>query len=1164
MKHLVLTILALLVAVALFVGWSLSAGPTPGPGGRGAAPGETPVLDAPPGDAAEALTEPPGHPADGATERSIAAAPGATAPPGTRTLRGRVVFPEACRADPELEVFALKSPCQYTDFATAQDDPRPEAERPPWIAALSRNARAATLGRAPVAPDGSFEIAVPGRLREAFLMVRGRHLFLSHTRPVSLRTTGEVVLAAEAGAWVRGTLTWPAGTDGAADVARARLYSPTSSGTSGFGGQPGSFSCVAQVSAGGSFELRAVPTREPFSLTLTSELAAGMRRELGLFEPGATVELALPLDAGTTVAGVVVDSGGRPVAGARVSAWLPGRAFGLDDERARSGDTDESGRFRLAAVPAGRVRLGADHEEYLDSAKRAVDVPDDGSLDDLNLVLESGRTVTGTVAFASGSPAAGVEVRADFDFARVAGPNFMNALRGAEARATTDAKGAFALRGLGAGPFVVEAVHEAPLDGGGDTVPGSAGDTVHWTARAEGVLPGAEGLALVLRPPLGVAGRVVDQDGEPVSVFSVAARRETMGEFTAVTTAYGRDDFESEDGSFFLEGLTAGAWTLEALGDGLIASEPLPVVLPAKGDPVVLAVVRAATVSGEVVGPDGEPVAGARVRLDQGQSGWQMEIDPFPDQPRATADAEGRFVLEGLRPGALALVAEASGFAESNPLALTLEPGQVVDDARLSLTMGGTLTGEVFDRDGERGSGWTVVTFHGTDFTQRFTAADPSGRFRLEHMRPGIWMVIGMDAGIELDVGSEGMDAAAFMNAMRMSQATIAEGQTTHVVIGAPPEDPVRVHGKVTLGDEPYAGVAISFIPEGGKLYEQMENATVDDAGEYALVLDGPGRYVVSIQDTQTVGGQQSSIEFSVDVPQTGEHRLDFEMPLGRMSGRVLDADGRPAPRARLTLTLDGAVRSDSLFGGQYTEITVDGDGTFDVKGLRPGTYRLSAGGASPWSGALQTPYGRVTRGGIALGEDQWLQDLELRLPAPGTIAVRVLDAAGQPVPKATVFVRDEGGRMLEPFSVILSDGSGVCEYTGVAPGEYTVSARVGALTCPESEPVTVRSDAVAETTLRLEEGTILWIKLKDGAGDPTTASVSVTDEEEREMTGMFGMQDLQALYMEGAFSASEHRLGPLPEGRYRVTATNASGSESKLVRLRGEASKQVTLRIGE
>ena len=1078
-------------------------------------------------------------------------------------VRGRVLFPAAAPADPALQVFALTQPCRYSDFASSLDHPGEAGaeDELPEIGRLREQIRAARIASAPVTPvdgadgvdgEGRFELRLPARPRSAFLMLRGRYLFLHRAVEVTLAPDpGPVVLAPDAGAWVHGTVSGPDGADPGAG--RVRLFGATSGGPMGFGGQPDTFTGLVPVE-GGRFEVRAVPATEPYTWTVYSPLYAGQRQELGSFEPGQEVALQAVLAAGASVRGVVVDGGGQPTPAAVVSGWLPGRAFGLDDERVRKVEADERGAYALTGLPAGRVKVSADHPERLDSTKRSLTLQDGEELQGVDLVLEDGRTVGGRVTLEGGAPAAGVDVRAWFDFARVSGPEFFNSTRGARARTRTDAEGRFELRGLGAGPFVVEATDERPLPGGGEEA--------RWRDSRDHVLASGAEVLLVLRPPIALHGRVVDDEGEPVEGFSVVARREVMGEFASSTVDYRRGGFADPGGEFLLEGLEAGVWTVAVEGEGLVSPAPLEVALPQGGEPLELTVVRSASVTGKVVDPDGGPVANARVKVDPGNLGWQIEIDPYPDAPTARSQPDGGFELPGLTPGTVALVAEAAGFAESNALSLELEPGQLFEDVRLMVTRGGTITGEVYTKEGGRGAGWFVMGFRASDWQQVMSGADGRGTFLIENVPAGSWMLMAMDPGAEMEVGEEGIDMSAMMSAWSMTQANVEEGGEVHVVIGAPPEDPVRVSGTVTLGGEPYKGAMVSFVPPGERMYEAMKNTSVAADGSYSLELDGPGSYVVSIQSSLSGAGQQNSIEYGVDVPERPDFEHDFELPEGRVSGRVLGPDGGPAGGTRITLTPDGEARTDSFFGGQYTEIVTEADGTFDIRALRAGTYRLSAGGASPFSGALQAPYGRVTSGDLALGEDQWLRDVELRLPEPGVLDVTVVDAAGNPLPQATVFVRDEHGRMLEPFSMVVTDGAGHCAYEGVAPGEVTVSARIANLTCAESEVVRVPEGGRVAVTLHLEQGTILWIRVRDADGDPTAAELSVTDETGREMTGMFGMQDLQALYMEGQFSPHEHRLGPLPPGRYEVTATVGGETEDKKVTLRGEAEKRLTLRI--
>ena len=57
--------------------------------------------------------------------------------------------------------------------------------------------------------------------------------------------------------------------------------------------------------------------------------------------------------------------------------------------------------------------------------------------------------------------------------------------------------------------------------------------------------------------------------------------------------------------------------------------------------------------------------------------------------------------------------------------------------------------------------------------------------------------------------------------------------------------------------------------------------------------------------------GRQTTIEFDIEVGDAEEQRVDFALPLGRISGRVLGPTGDPAPRQRVTLTPDAPTRSE-------------------------------------------------------------------------------------------------------------------------------------------------------------------------------------------------------------------------------------------------------------
>ena len=1079
----------------------------------------------------------------------------ADAPEDRHWVAGTVVLPEGCRADPDLQVFALTAASNYRRFARREaSDPTPPGER------------------ATVAADGTFRLAFPADAREGWVMLRGRYLYAPRARHVDLTgdPTGDAPrldLAARAGARLLGTVVLPQGSE-QTELARVTVTVRSELGslnTAAPGMEDARIELELTVDEQGRFELNGLPADGEYALIAEHPRLASTRTVTGGFSPCADRPAEVVLALGGSVRGRVVDEAGSGLGDVQIGAYRSGKFFGIDDEVVREAETAADGSFQLLGVSAGRVELKADGEGYLRSEGVPVEITEGEERSGLVVTLTRGNSVVGRVTWEDGSPVEGALVSVEFDMANIGPLDVFNALRGQEGRDESDEEGRFEVTGLGKGPFLVRARANAPLE------PGSEGDDVRWTVREGGVAPGETELELVLHPPVGLRGRVVDDRGLPVTAFRVHLRRRTSGPMAGIAQEQFQrsQSFESEQGAFLMEGLERGAYELWIQDDDHVSLELVPVELPAEGELEVQAL-RTATLAGEVREPGGAPVEGASVTASggSGSGGGMMALLGGGIQPPTTdSGPDGAFELRGVAPQRTALTAQHEDWARSSALDLVAAPGERVEGLVLLLAQGGTLTGEIFDSDGEPAAGRLVTVmgmdsmFAGGGPDQRVGFSDDGGLFRFEHLEPRTWQVTAIDQSREW-AGDEGIDMAEVLSSLQMSQADVFEGEVTHVVLGAPPENPVRVFGYVTLDGEPFAPATVSFFSEGRGVLEGLEFGALDDDGRYEVVLDGPGRYVVNVQVLGGGLGQQTTIEFHREVPEVSDLQLDFALPLGRISGLVTDTEGEPASGVRVTVTIDGNARSDQMFGGQYSELLADDEGRFDLLGLRPGTYRVSAGGAALLGGGGDL--GRVTLAGIELGEDEWIDDLELELPRAGGLDLIVLDAAGSPASGASVFVRDEAGHALEPFSMMATDASGRCRYEGLAPGSYTVLARTATHSSVEVGPVRVVEGARDSVELTLEQGTILWIQLKQrrGQGEPLRGSVRVVDEHGRDMAHLLGMADIQYLYGSGGFSPTEHRLGPLPPGRYVVHAEAEGRRASKPVVLRGEAERKLIVRL--
>lgn len=453
---------------------------------------------------------------------------------------------------------------------------------------------------------------------------------------------------------------------------------------------------VAVTGADGRFVARGCP-----ELCLLGARAAGHRASNLRFLHGkagnhAEVELVLGGDGGT-VRGLVVDPTGKPVGGAVVIVGAEEVAgIGGRDNLPPFGGltrTDERGEFSVVGLAAGkqpiRVRGG-----QLAPWRGEVEVQA-GLTITQRVELGPGAVLRGRVVEGTGKPVARAEIEigewGDID----------------HFHGVSDAEGGFALRGLPVGEVVVRA---------------EQGD--HGKARVN-VLTSATDVAtctLTLSRGLELQGRVVDQDGQPISAATiecmaedpqdnwvVIAHSDAQGRFVAAN--------RPEKGKVILTANASG------YQERMVRS-----LDPSKEAELRLQRMQPATVriTGRVVDPDGRPVAnaGAYAFCQSARSGPNHDV----------TDNDGRFELGPLAPGDWALHVRAAGHPDFRSDTRSLAANFAWDLGTITLQRGGTarvrLVGEPIDDtrffvvDAARNQTFGVVTTADGKHTEALAAGD--------------------------------------------------------------------------------------------------------------------------------------------------------------------------------------------------------------------------------------------------------------------------------------------------------------------------------------------------------------------------------------------------------------------------------------------------------
>ncbi len=689
---------------------------------------------------------------------------------------------------------------------------------------------------------------------------------------------------------------------------------------------------------------------------------------------------------------------------------------------------------------------------------------------------------------------------------------------------------------LGAGGAQVLSGEEAELEARSVESAGLMDQTPSVAPRSSG--EAAKPTAKVDSTGCTLRGRVVDWDGEPVDWFLISAF-DPNRILPSVST-----QFSEPTGEFSIPHLAPGVWVVRAIGSQGSISVRVKVTLP--DDPFIELICAAdARISGVVHHPSGVGLAGVEVSFGDYETG---------DQVVTLSGEGGTFLLKEL-PGNGGLIGARFGdLVLPEPLVFDSLPGTQAQDVQLHLVLGGKLTGLVLDPDGKVEPATTVEVQRVPLSDLRKAVCDAEGKFELPPLPPNLYLV----QVVEPTPGVR----------RRSALVDVLAGETTHVVLQSKVDEPVFVHGTVTLRGDPMAGEVFAF-PYGDDLSIGGVRSGPIQEGRFELQLPHPGSYLLR---THTASGRTSP--FVVNVPSQKSWDVHLELPEGRISGTLTSAQGEPAGQRTVVLESVGdhnrfSIQSIVKSGYGITHAfrgSTDDTGRWSFDGLSAGEYTVQAQGAGWKQEALATS---AQQTGLHLPEGGRIQDIALTLRQGGIVWFKVTDARGQLVNDAVIFIRDADGDWVNPVSVTSTFMEGKGAITDLAPGTYTFMARTRLGLSQESQPVELphvpadRSphDTAITVPLQVATGVPLTVTITDANGQPAEAQFTIRDSLGRKVSGTTSFHD-RARAAEKGNTFGVAWTNPLLPGTYELTAVAKDGAQATSQVQLQEASVSITLTL--
>jgi protocatechuate 3,4-dioxygenase beta subunit len=526
-----------------------------------------------------------------------------------------------------------------------------------------------------------------------------------------------------------------------------------------------------------------------------------------------------------------------------------------------------------------------------------------------------------------------------------------------------------------------------------------------------------------------------------------------------------------------------------------------------------------ATIQGQVLlAPDDQPLRKVAVELSSGneQSGENYS---------ARTDADGRFKLDGVKPGPYRVQVFREGFfreyRNDRHSELVVQPGESNPELVFHLRRSAVIVGTIVDADGDPMSGVSVEVVMGgrlrpgeTGSSFSTSSTNDLGEFRISGLLPTRYIVLAKPPREYAESTEEKKAKRIYVttyypNVSIPGQAVPVElhaGEELAIHFGLLMTKAYRVRGTVTGLPAGSAAAKIMLTPKDNeqvRVDEESQEMNPDGTFEFQHVL--PGQFVARvIAAVNTPGGPPSKTHIVKLGPPIEIIEEDLEAvhlqpePVGQIHGKFRMDNGQTIDWTQLAATLipvageklqpitDLTTSSDIDLSGADGFAWLKKDGSFEIKDVAAGTFRMGVAKVAIRTNALHDYFVKsVTVGGHDVSDSGFFAGPDTNVDVvfsgnAATIDGRVVDEDGQGVPQASIVAVPSPDRRMrgELYGYGRTDSKGNFLLRGVNPGEYTILA-FRDVYADVADPAVMKEYEGKGENLTLDEGARKSVTLK-------------------------------------------------------------------------------------